>query len=336
MIVDAHVHVNGDPGWGSPTMRQGFGRIWPRLVGWTGDRATLDHSTASRSAAIDPTGERCVAEMDEAGIDASVMMPIDAGVRFDDVEWSIEAINEASAELARRHPGRLYSFLGVDPRRRNALELFRRGILEWGMKGLKLYPPMGFYPSDECCRPLYEAAIDLGVPVLGHCGLGSPPLKSRFAHPLAFEDAAADYPELQLILAHAGMAHAWLDEAIMVAIYKPNVYLDPSTWQAWLTEEEFVRTIAFIRDRVGIHRLLFASDRFGIGPAIPQREWVGQFRRLPEVGPRYGVEFTPGEIDLVLGGNAVKLMRLDELSAVGQRPPGGRRSTTGNTERPSI
>lgn len=310
MIVDAHIHIYGDPGWGSPTMRRGFGEIWPRLVGWTGERASLDHYQAARQSALDPTGERCIAEMDEAGIDASVIMPIDAGVRFDDVAWSIEAINEACYELTQRHPGRLYSFLGVDPRRKNAIELFRRGILEWGMKGLKLYPPMGFYPNDACCRPLYEQAIDFGVPVLGHCGLGSPPLQSKYAHPLAFEDVAADYPELNLILAHAGMAHAWVDEAIMVAIYKPNVYLDPSTWQAWYSEAQFVEKIAFIRDRVGLDRLLFASDRFGIGPAIPQRQWVEQFRSLPEVGPRYGHTFMPEEVDLILGGNAVRLMRL--------------------------
>ena len=95
------------------------------------------------------------------------MMPMDLGLTRDgEPPVDIFEQNADHARICARHPGRLYSFLGIDPRRPEAVDFFARGIEQWGMKGLKLYPPTGFYPYDPVCDPLYRRALEYDVPVL--------------------------------------------------------------------------------------------------------------------------------------------------------------------------
>ncbi|MCK5186296.1 MAG: amidohydrolase, partial [Deltaproteobacteria bacterium] len=97
----------------------------------------------------DPEAEGLLAEMDEAGIDKSVIFPVDFGVALGDPEVPIEEVNKKYSELARKHPDRLVAFAGVDPRRKDAPDLFKRCINEWGMQGCKLHPCAGFYPNQK-------------------------------------------------------------------------------------------------------------------------------------------------------------------------------------------
>ena len=119
----------------------------------------------------DPDGSKTIARMDDAGVDVSVMMPMDRGLSVGDEGFvPIEQKNEGCYELTQKWPGRLFSFCGVDPRRPQARDLLIRGLTEWGMLGLKLYPTTGFYPDDEIVYPLYEVCCDYDVPVLLHQG----------------------------------------------------------------------------------------------------------------------------------------------------------------------
>ena len=106
------------------------------------------------------------------------------------------------------------------------------------------------------------------------------------------------------------MPHAWASDAISLAIYRPNVYLELSLWYGWQDESEFVRTMALLRDRVGLDRVLFGTDRTGARPTEHLREWLEQVQSLPEIGSRHGEIFGREAIDGVLGGNAARLLRL--------------------------
>ncbi len=64
------------------------------------------------------------------------------------------------------HPGRLYTFCGVNPRRPNALEILTTAVDQWGAIGLKLYSTNGFYPDDEkVVYPLYRFLQERDLPV---------------------------------------------------------------------------------------------------------------------------------------------------------------------------
>jgi microsomal dipeptidase-like Zn-dependent dipeptidase len=65
-----------------------------------------------------------------------------------------------------------------------------------------------------------------------------------------------------------------------------------------------------MRDRIGIDRMLFGSDRTGTTLRVPQTEWVEMFRRLPETGARYGYPFSREDVDTLLGGNAQRIFAL--------------------------
>ena len=134
--------------------------------------------------------------------------------------------------------GRLIAFAGIDPQRENAVDIFDWAINKLGMKGLKLYPPTGFYPFDKRVYPLYERCESMGLPILIHTGgPGIALLPSRFANPIYLQDVQADFPKLNIWIGHAGHK-LYREEAIQVAAVAVNTYLELSFWQEVAYEDE--------------------------------------------------------------------------------------------------
>lgn len=311
-IVDAHMHIFKEPNW-NPRAKKASSDSWARQVRWYGDEPRLGRERYETSFANsrDPDGSKTIARMDEAGVDVSVMMPMDLGLIHGDVGIaSITEKNEGCYELTQMHPGRLFSFCGVDPRRPYAAELLERGLTEWGMLGLKLYPTTGFYPDDEIVYPLYRICERYGVPVLLHQGHSGGGLKSKYGHPMYVDSAAADFPEVNFVMGHGGRLETWAHEALSVAVYKANVYIEISLWQHWASPEDLVRKFVWIRDRIGIERLMFASDMTNIEVSLTLKEWVDTVKMLPEWARQMNNRLTDEEMALVLGGNAERLYRL--------------------------
>jgi predicted TIM-barrel fold metal-dependent hydrolase len=313
-VIDAHIHIWGSREWMPEATWSSWVRVWGkhRLLPHQRDHAYAEQHVFPDF--WDPDGTKLVAEMDAAGIAASVIMPMDFGLACGEALLPIEEKNRRCGELSARHPGRVYTCVGVDPRRPTAVELFRRGVREWGARGLKLYPPTGFYANDPVCFPLYQAALELGVPVAFHTGAVAYPLKSKYGDPIYIDEVAARYPDLNLILLHTGFADCWTPEAIQVAAYKTNVSCELAGWQdRALTDEEFVRTLAYMRDRISAARIIFASDRTAPGARkrLTQSEWVQTFLRIPAVARDLGISFTEEEVALILAGNARRLFRIE-------------------------
>lgn len=256
-------------------------------------------------------GQRIVEEMAAAGIDLTVVFLGDYGLRLGEGALPVEEENRLTAALATTHPESFVAFVGVDPRRPGALELFRRGLDEWGMRGLKLHPGAGFAPDDAVYDPFFRLAGERGVPVVVHTGPMASPLLSATAHPVRLDRVAADFPDTTIVMQHAGQ-QCWWEEAVNIAFWKPNIVLELSMWQ-WtyqLDAAEFVRRLAVMKERVGVDRILFASDYPGLSSALPLADWVGVFRGLPELAAEHGYDFTAAEADAVLGGNAARLLGL--------------------------
>ena len=115
-------------------------------------------------------------------------------------------------------------------------------------------------------------------------------VRLKYSNPMAVDDVAADFPELDIILAHPSFP--WQDEALAIAVHKPNVYIDLSGWSPKYFPENLIRyTNSQLR-----HKMLFGSDY----PLITPDRWLSDFAKLPikdEVRP------------LVLKENAARWLR---------------------------
>ena len=314
MIIDTHLH-HYERGF--------FSGRWLDYVAysWARRNPPFDRDASIVRPKIeegleDPGGDRLVEHMDQAGIDVGVLLPLDWEIGFKDKAGvTIEQMHEIYARVAQKHQGRLTSFAGVDPQRENAVEIFEWAIQKLGMKGLKLYPPTGFYPFDKRVYPLYERCEAWGLPVLIHAGgPGIALLPARYSNPVYFQDVQADFPKMSLWIGHAG-GRTYGDEAISVAGVGVNTYLELSFWQDVAYEEEdyFIKWLGRARDKVGAHRIMWGSDHFA-GKRVRGREslieWVQWFHELPERARKYGVTFTSEEMEMIWGLNASRCLGL--------------------------
>ncbi len=139
--------------------------------------------------------------------------------------------DEDVRDFVQAHPDRFIGFTAVHPDRpvRQNLERLDRAVNEMGLRGVKLNPASGFYPNDEKLYPVYERAADMDLPVVIHSGLKPPAEGSRlkYCRPMDIDDIAVDFPDLKIIIAHAG--YPWIDETIMTGLYAGNVFVDIST-----------------------------------------------------------------------------------------------------------
>jgi len=306
MIIDSHVHLMS-----SNFIAEPYWDEWVRLFSSLSHRPP-DAVRKRLPEFWDETGELLIKDMDGAAIDRSWISILDLGMAksVGEARHSVDELNRICAEAAARQSGSLIPFVSVDPRRKHAVELLERGVKEWGMRGLKLLPAAGFYPNDENCYKLYAKADKLDIPVLVHTGPETIPLYSKYCYPIYLDEVANDFPDLTIILAHAGFC--WWEEAVNLAAAKPNIYVDLAGWQPKTQRhpiEEFYIPLRRMIDAMGPSRILFGSD----WPALRlfrggQGTWVKAFTDPPDALAASGISFTTEEIESILGENAVRIM----------------------------
>ncbi|MFZ6010497.1 MAG: amidohydrolase family protein, partial [Bacteroidota bacterium] len=76
------------------------------------------------------------------------------------------------ADLKLLFPEQLLPFISVDPRRPDILDWVKYYVEQRGFVGIKLYPPLGYFPFDKRLLPIYEYAVQHDLPVLTHCDIG--------------------------------------------------------------------------------------------------------------------------------------------------------------------
>jgi predicted TIM-barrel fold metal-dependent hydrolase len=310
MIIDIHTHIFGK-GWLPRKFFYGVARFITHEFAKQGiqesNEAVGDNIIETSD---DPEAEGLLAEMDEAGIDKSIILPVDFGVALGDPEVSIEKVNKKYSELAQKYPDRLIAFAGVDPRRKIALDLFKRCVKEWGMKGLKLHPCTGFYPNQKEVYPLLEKACEWKIPVLFHSGAMMVPLRSKYSQPIHFDDLGTDFPDLPIIVAHSGGIFGYT-QMISIMSVKLNIMADISSWQVIATKNYtfFCKALRELMDFVEPERIFFGSDSPSFRSVMSNKDWVELIKDLPEKVTD-SITFRREEITALLGGNAQKLLNL--------------------------
>ncbi len=209
--------------------------------------------------------------------------------------------NEEVAELAAENSDVAIPFASIDPARgKMGVREARRLIKDFGVKGFKFHPTVqAFFPNDHDAYPLYEVIAEAGLPALFHTGQtgigagmpGGGGLRLKYSNPIHLDDVAADFPDMPIILAHPSVP--WQDEALSVALHKPNVYIDLSGW----SPKYFPPQLVQYANTLLKHKVLFGTDN----PVISPDRWLEDFEKLPikaEVRP------------LIMKENAVKLLKL--------------------------
>ncbi|MCL5966070.1 MAG: amidohydrolase family protein [Deltaproteobacteria bacterium] len=201
--------------------------------------------------------------------------------------------NEQVRKFCQGRP-RLIPFCDLNPHLYTDLgDELRRKVEDEGFRGLKLYPPYQHYHlNDQRIYPLYQAAEDLGIPVLIHTGSsvfkGS---RMKYGDPLDLDDVAVDFPRLNLVMAHSGRGF-WYDRAFFLSKLHSNVHMElsglpPSKLLTYFPE----------LDRI-TDKVIFGSD----WPGMP---WI---RRNMEAISELPL---PAEgIENILGGNAARVLHL--------------------------
>lgn len=139
------------------------------------------------------------------------------------------------ARYVRGHEDRLAAVGSVHPRHtRDAGGETRRLFEELGIRMLKIHPPHQLFAAnaylsgEDGLREVYAAAQELGRPVMIHTGTSIfPGARNHFADPMAVDDVAVDFPDLRIILAHAGRP-LYMETAVFLVRRHPNVHLDLS------------------------------------------------------------------------------------------------------------
>ncbi|MEJ2007164.1 MAG: amidohydrolase family protein [Acidobacteriota bacterium] len=162
-------------------------------------------------------------QMDVAGIDRAVLLPIDCARARGDAVSSNEQVAELCAASKR-----FIGFASVDPLKEGAARELEHAVTAMGLKGLKLDAALqDFELRDSQVYEVYEAAEGLQIPVLLHTGMSwAPGTLIERGHPMLFEEAIVRFPKLNFVLAHWGWPWVW--ESTALALKYPNVYLDTS------------------------------------------------------------------------------------------------------------
>jgi predicted TIM-barrel fold metal-dependent hydrolase len=185
--------------------------------------------------------------------------------------------NEEIAQAARENADVMVAFASIDPHKgkRGAIEA-RRLIKDYGVKGFKFHPPIqNFSPYDRMAWPLYEVIAEHGLPAIfhtGHSGMGSGMrggggIRLKYGQPILVDDVAVDFPEMKIILAHPSWP--WTDEALSMALHKPNVFIDLSGWSPKYFPPQIIR---YANTQLG-GKMLFGSDF----PWITPDKWIAAF-----------------------------------------------------------
>lgn len=193
---------------------------------------------------VDFTSEALLRSQADNGLDVTLVQPASAH----DLP-TVQRYHDAIAELAAAHPGRFRGIANPNPHLPGdayQAEL-ARCVHELGFVGVKLHPTAhALNPVGRDGLAAFAMISELGVPVMVHTGSGIP-----WAAPSLLGPVAERYPDLRLVVAHAG-GMILAAEAGQLAAGHANVYLECSWVGGFLVKqwaEEF-----------GARRLMLGSD----------------------------------------------------------------------------
>lgn len=225
------------------------------------------------------TEEELIKSMDDNGIDISIVQPFPGAP--DPVK-----IHDEIARLRDKYPGRIFGIASINPHQDESFvrRELARCIKELGFVGIKCHTiGHALIPGAEDAAVIFETAKEFKVPVMVHTAASGMP----FSLPTQIIPMALQYPDIPIILAHAG-ACVLTSEAIILASQYQNLYLETS----WVMTPDVKGAI----DAVGADRVMMGSD-------LPVN--------LPvELAKYKSISISNQQRELALGATAIKVFNL--------------------------
>ncbi len=232
---------------------------------------------------------------------------------------SVPADEVSVATAVAAFPGRFAGAFMLDPTKPDAEERTRRAFNELSLRVACLFPAMQQYSVAECEGARAVAALAAehsGTAVFVHCGALSvgvrkklglkSPFDMRRSNPLDIYKLAAEFPATNFIIPHFGAG--MFRETMMLADLCPNVFIDTSSSNKWMSYEASPVDLATVFKRalavVGHERLLFGTD----SSFFPRGWHAGIFQE--QVNALVDIGVGEEQAQAILGGNLRRLLNL--------------------------
>ncbi len=222
-------------------------------------------------------------EMDETGIRASVLLPIDFPILSHNADVALAA--------AAATTNKLFSLGSVHPHASNP-ESRLDAQLAKGARGIKMHPSVQMVRADNRrARALYEMCGHRDMIVFWHCGpAGIEPKLGQYLNQVKFyEQPIRENPKTTFVLGHAGALQ--FDEALDLHLRYPNVWLE--------TSSQSLRHVTRMVNEADTRRVVHGSDWPFYHPAISVAKVLIATEGKPEIRHQ------------VLWANAARLLKID-------------------------
>jgi len=209
----------------------------------------------------DDLADRWAQELDRAGVGRAALIA------------SVPGDEESVGRAVARQPSRFVGFFMLDPTAPDAASRTGQALERLGLRCICLFPAMQRYSlHDPRVREIVSlAAKHAGTAVFVHCGALSVGVRKKlglpsrfdvhFGNPLDLHALAADFPGVPFIVPHFGAG--LLREALLIADLCPNVYLDTSSTNRWISYTPGLTLADVFRQTVevaGADRVIFGTD----------------------------------------------------------------------------
>jgi len=236
------------------------------------------HIGKSTRLQIDVDGEMLVRWADELGFDRICCTDLTA------LFYDMHEGNRLLYEQMKAFPDRILGYASLSSIRfgQAALDELERCRQDYGMRGLKIYSTPDMSIAEPAMLPILEKCVSLEFPILAH------------TTPQECEYLLGHVPEAKLIMAHAGgqpFAKGDWNRAIIAAQRFENLYLDTATSTI---DAGFLEACVAA---LGPERIAFGTDTPLLDP------W-------PQLTKIVETRIPPADLDLILGGNILRLMGL--------------------------
>jgi predicted TIM-barrel fold metal-dependent hydrolase len=182
-------------------------------------------------------------DFEKNGISAVILQPLPGAP-------NAKQVHKRIYELSKEYPDKIFGLVSINPHVDDEIYLNEVDTLikDYHFVGLKLHTVgHAINPLGKDAKKVFDAARKYKVPVMVHTGVGLP-----FASPALVLPRASEYPDVKIVLAHAGYGFVVSPEAFAVAKVTPNVYLETS-WDDIYSKWWFI-------NEIGADKVMFGSD----------------------------------------------------------------------------
>lgn len=230
----------------------------------------------------------------------ALTMDITAGNGSDDYLYESQ-LRETKA-VADEYNDRLLPFVCLNPLRPNMDHYYDLAFNHLDYKGVKIYPSLGYDPTNPALGGFFEECTAKGRPVLTHCNIGgfrATEADGLRCDPRNWTQVLKDHPNLKLCFGHFGgeeyltvpdilevedNGDNWARSILALMEIYPHVYADIShhtkTMAGGQEETNYLENIrGLLNNETYGSRILFGSDFWMVRRVMREKSFITYFKR---------------------------------------------------------